>query len=73
MRINDQGKTNVPGIWACGDVTGKHMLAHVATREGIVAVNNMFGRAGPDPLRRHPGRHLHPPRGRRRRVAPKRS
>ena len=44
IRTNDQGKTNVPGVWACGDVTGQYMLAHVATREGIVAVNSMFGR-----------------------------
>lgn len=43
IRTDDQGRTNVPGIWACGDVTGRQMLAHVATREGIVAVNNMFG------------------------------
>jgi len=47
--ITDQGSTNVPGIWACGDVTGQHMLAHVATREGIVAVNAMFGK--PDRIR----------------------
>jgi dihydrolipoamide dehydrogenase len=44
IRTSEQGKTNVPGIWACGDVTGRRMLAHAATREGIVAVNNMFGR-----------------------------
>ncbi|MBZ5665483.1 MAG: dihydrolipoyl dehydrogenase [Acidobacteriia bacterium] len=43
VKTSDQGKTNVPGIWACGDVTGRRMLAHAATREGIVAVNNMFG------------------------------
>jgi len=49
IRINDQGKTNVPGVWACGDVTGQHMLAHAATREGIVAVNSMFGK--PDRIR----------------------
>ena len=40
---DDFGHTNVPGIWACGDVTGRCLLAHAATREGIVAVNNMFG------------------------------
>ena len=40
---DDFGKTSVPGIWACGDVTGRCLLAHAATREGIVAVNNMFG------------------------------
>ena len=39
----------MPGIWACGDVTGRRMLAHAATREGIVAVNNMFG--GKDRIR----------------------
>jgi len=41
---SDEGKTNIPGIWACGDVTGRCLLAHAATREGIVAVNNMFGK-----------------------------
>jgi dihydrolipoamide dehydrogenase len=41
--VTDQGRTNVPGIWACGDITGRHMLAHVATREGIVAVDAMAG------------------------------
>ncbi len=49
IKTSDQGKTNVPGIWACGDVTGRRMLAHAATREGIVAVNNMFG--GKDRIR----------------------
>ena len=39
----------MPGIWACGDVTGRRLLAHAATREGIVAVNNMFG--GDDRIR----------------------
>lgn len=43
VRASERGQTNVPGIWACGDVTGRRMLAHAATREGIVAVNNMFG------------------------------
>jgi dihydrolipoamide dehydrogenase len=44
IKTSDQGKTNVPGIWACGDVTGRHMLAHVATREGVAAVHNMVGK-----------------------------
>jgi dihydrolipoamide dehydrogenase len=44
IRTDECGKTNVAGIWACGDVTGRRMLAHAATREGIVAVNNMFGK-----------------------------
>jgi dihydrolipoamide dehydrogenase len=49
IRVDDQGRTNVPSVWACGDVTGRHMLAHVATRAGIVAVNTMCGR--PDHMR----------------------
>ena len=44
IKTSDQGKTSISGIWACGDVTGRRLLAHAATREGIVAVNNMFGR-----------------------------
>ncbi|MGC8627441.1 MAG: dihydrolipoyl dehydrogenase [Acidimicrobiales bacterium] len=44
VRVDEHGKTNVPWVWACGDVTGKYMLAHVATREGIAAVNAMFGK-----------------------------
>jgi dihydrolipoamide dehydrogenase len=51
IRTSEQGKTNIPGIWACGDVTGRQMLAHAATREGIVAVNNMFGKK--DRIRYH--------------------
>jgi dihydrolipoamide dehydrogenase len=43
ITVSNQGQTNVPGIWACGDVTGRMPLAHAATREGIVAVNSMFG------------------------------
>lgn len=49
IKVSAQGKTNVPGLWACGDVTGRVQLAHVATREGQVAVNNMFG--APDTMR----------------------
>lgn len=51
IKTSDQGKTSVPGVWACGDVTGRRMLAHAATREGIVAVNNMFGKK--DRIRYH--------------------
>ncbi len=49
IRTDLRGKTSVSGVWACGDVTGRCLLAHVATREGIVAVNNMFG--GKDTMR----------------------
>ncbi|MBR2742305.1 MAG: dihydrolipoyl dehydrogenase [Clostridia bacterium] len=38
-----QMKTNVPGIYAVGDVNGTSMLAHTAYREAEVAVNTILG------------------------------
>ena len=38
-------KTNVPGVYAVGDVNGKFMLAHTAYREAEVAVNTILGKA----------------------------
>ena len=39
------GRTNVPGVYAIGDVNGHHMLAHTAYREAEVAVNTILGKA----------------------------
>ena len=36
-------QTNVPGVYAIGDVNGKSMLAHTAYREAEVAVNHIVG------------------------------
>ncbi len=41
---DEKMKTNVPGVYAAGDVNGKSMLAHTAYREAEVAVNNMMGK-----------------------------
>jgi dihydrolipoamide dehydrogenase len=41
--VNDRLETNVPGIYAIGDVVGKAMLAHVASAQGKVAVENIMG------------------------------
>jgi len=41
---DDQMKTNVPGVFAAGDVNARIMLAHTAYREAEVAVNTMLGR-----------------------------
>ncbi len=43
IQIDERMATSVPGIWAIGDVTGKLMLAHVASAQGIVAVENIAG------------------------------
>lgn len=37
-------KTNVPGVFAAGDVNGKSMLAHTAYREAEVAINTILGK-----------------------------
>jgi dihydrolipoamide dehydrogenase len=37
-------RTNIPNIYAVGDVNGRYMLAHVAAMEGMVAVENIMGR-----------------------------
>lgn len=38
------GKTNIPGVYAAGDVNGKSMLAHTAYREAEVCINNIIGK-----------------------------
>ena len=43
IAINDTMETNVPGIYAIGDVTGKLLLAHVASAQGVTAVEAMAG------------------------------
>ena len=44
IRVDEKMCTNIPGIYAAGDVTGFSMLAHTASREGEVAVNNILGK-----------------------------
>lgn len=41
--VDDRMQTNVPGIYAVGDVTGKFLLAHVASHQGLVAASNIAG------------------------------
>ncbi|QXQ07975.1 dihydrolipoyl dehydrogenase [Sphingosinicellaceae bacterium] len=41
--VDPYGQTNVPGLWAIGDVTGPPWLAHKASHEGIVAVEKLAG------------------------------
>src|SRR2546422_575692 len=42
--VNERLETNVPGIYAIGDVVGKAMLAHVASAQGKAATDNILGR-----------------------------
>jgi dihydrolipoamide dehydrogenase len=50
IEVDDHQRTNVPGIWAIGDATGRSILAHVGIQQGIVAAENIM-RANGDGLR----------------------
>ncbi len=41
--VDEYLRTSIPNIYAIGDVTGKTMLAHVASHQGITAVKNILG------------------------------
>ncbi|GAA4113791.1 dihydrolipoyl dehydrogenase [Nocardioides fonticola] len=43
IAVDEYGRTNVPHVYAIGDVTGKMMLAHVAEAMGIVAAETIAG------------------------------
>jgi len=43
IKVDEKMRTNVPGVFAAGDVTGFSLLAHTASREGEVVVNNLTG------------------------------
>jgi dihydrolipoamide dehydrogenase len=43
VHIDETMQTNVEGIYAIGDVSGGIMLAHLASKEGIVAAENAMG------------------------------
>jgi len=44
IKTDEKMRTNVPNVFAAGDVTGFSLLAHTAMREGEVVVNNLSGR-----------------------------
>lgn len=59
--VNERLETSAEGVYACGDVLGRIMLAHVASAEGKVAVANALGadlhmdyRAIPSAIFTHP-------------------
>ena len=43
IAIDDHMKTNVSGIYAIGDITGKLLLAHVASEQAVIAIGNIAG------------------------------
>ena len=49
--IDERCRTSIPWLWAAGDVTGKSLLAHTASRQAEVVVNNLSGKS--DRMRYH--------------------
>ncbi|MFZ3070985.1 MAG: dihydrolipoyl dehydrogenase, partial [Anaerolineaceae bacterium] len=43
VQVDERMSTNIPGIWAIGDVTGKLLLAHAASSMGIICAEAMAG------------------------------
>jgi dihydrolipoamide dehydrogenase len=44
IRVDGSMRTNLPAVYAAGDVTGKHLYAHAASRMGEIALNGIRGR-----------------------------
>ncbi|MGC9347272.1 MAG: dihydrolipoyl dehydrogenase [Anaerolineae bacterium] len=57
VKVDDHMRTNIPGVYAIGDLNGILPLAHVASAQGILAVETIAGRS-PAPFNRR-----HMPRG----------
>ncbi|WP_319562039.1 dihydrolipoyl dehydrogenase [Marispirochaeta sp.] len=51
IKVDEKMRTNLPGVFAVGDVTGTSLLAHSASRMGEVAVNTILGKE--DRMRYH--------------------
>ena len=68
--VDKQLRTNVPGIYAIGDVAGQPMLAHKASREAEVVAEVIAGHKAEIDVARHPGGHLQRSGDRDRRASP---
>ena len=53
--VNGQMQTSVPGVYACGDLTGYSLLAHTAVREAEVAIHSIIGKKDTMSYRAIPG------------------
>jgi dihydrolipoamide dehydrogenase len=50
IAIDGYGRTNVPGIYAIGDVAGPPMLAHKAEHEGVICIEKIAGLPNVHPM-----------------------
>jgi len=44
VETDERQATNIPGVWAVGDITGKVLLAHVASAQGILCADALAGK-----------------------------
>lgn len=44
IKVDKNGRTNIPEVYAAGDVNGNSMLAHTAYREAEVCINHILGK-----------------------------
>jgi dihydrolipoamide dehydrogenase len=55
IQVNSQMQTNVPGLYAIGDVVGQPLLAHKASKQGVVAAEVIAGEASAADFKAMPG------------------
>lgn len=55
VRVDGQMQTSLPGVYACGDLTGFSLLAHTAVREAEVAIHHIIGKEDTMSYRAIPG------------------
>ena len=55
IKADERYETNLPNVYAAGDIIGPPWLAHVASWEAIQAVEGMFGKTEPHKVRTYPG------------------
>jgi dihydrolipoamide dehydrogenase len=55
VEVNARMETNVAGVYAVGDITGRYMWAHAASAEGLAAAENAMGAAAAMDYRAVPG------------------
>ena len=57
--VDDDCRTNLPNVWAIGDVVRGPMLAHKAEEEGVAVAERIAGQHGARQLQHHPVGDLH--------------
>ena len=57
VRVDGFGRTTAPGVWAVGDIVGRHQLKHMANCDGRVIRHNLVHPDDLHPLERRPAPH----------------